>query len=123
MAVTLASKFSPKVDKRFSLKSRTTGLKGSGGYEWNGVNTVSVYTRSVVAMDDYSTTGSARYGTAAELGNTKQDLTVSKDRAFTATIDKLNMQDTMGVMKASEFLKDQIDEVVVPRLWGYVVAI
>ncbi len=119
MAITLASKFSAKVDKRFTLKSRTSQLKGGNGYDWKGVNTVTVYDRPVVAMGDYSTTGSTRYGTPAELQNTTQDLTVTKDRAFTATIDKLNMQDTMDVMKASSFLKDQIDEVVVPEVDVY----
>lgn len=119
MAITLAAKFSSKVDKRFSLKSRTTQLVGGKGYDWKGVNTVTVYDRPVVAMNDYTTTGTARYGTAAELQNTTQDLSVTKDRSFTATIDTLNMQDTMDVMKASAFLKDQIDEVVIPEVDVY----
>jgi len=123
MPVNYAAKFSSKVDERFKLKSRTAMLKGSQGYEWSGVNTVTVYAVAVVANADYTATGVNRYGTPAELDNTTQDLLVTKDRSFTFTIDKINQQDTMGVMAASKALKRQIDEVTIPEVDTYRLAV
>ncbi len=112
MAINYAGKFSKKVDERFTLKSRTGALKGGKGYDWNGVSTVTVYDRPVTSLGDYTLTGSDRYGTPTELQNTKQDLTVTKDRSFSTTIDKKSEQDTMGVMSASEYVKDMVVEVI-----------
>lgn len=116
MAINYASKFSKKVDERFFLKSLTSAIKGAQGYSWEGVSTVTVYTRPTQALVDYTLTGADRYGTPAELQNTKQDLTVTKDRSFSVTIDKKSNQDTMGVMEASKFLKDEMDEVITPEI-------
>lgn len=118
MAVNLASKYSDKVVERFRLKSLTEkGLNKD--YDWSGVKTVTVYSIPTVDMADYSRTGTTRYGTATELQNTKQDLTLAKDRSFTFTIDKGNLTETMGVMEAGKALARQIDEVVKPEIDTY----
>lgn len=118
MAVNLASKYSSKVDERFKLKSLTEAAVNNS-YDWNGVNAVTVYGVETSAMNDYSATGTNRYGTAAELGNTTQTLTLTRDRAFTFTIDRKNYQDTQMVMEAGKALARQIDEVVVPEIDTY----
>ena len=69
MAINLATKYSNKVDERFEKQSQAS-LVTSGEYEFNGVDTVKVYSIDTVAMNDYSRTGSNRYGTAGELGDT-----------------------------------------------------
>lgn len=118
MAINVASKYSNKVVERFSKKSLTDkGLNKD--YDWAGVKTVTVYSVPTVAMGDYSRTGASRYGTPAELQNTKQDLTLTKDRAFTFTIDKGNLNETMGVMEAGKALARETDEVFVPELDTY----
>lgn len=118
MAVNLASKYSNKVVERFSTKSLTDkGLNKD--YEWSGVKTVTVYSIPTVAMTDYTRTGSSRYGSPSELQNTKQDLTLSKDRSFTFTIDKGNLTETMGVMEAGKALARQIKEVITPEIDTY----
>lgn len=118
MAINLASKYSPKVVERFTKESLTDkGLNKD--YDWSGVKTVTVYSVPTVAMGDYARTGSTRYGVAAELQNTKQDLALSKDRAFTFTIDKGNLTETMGVMEAGKALARQIKEVVTPEIDTY----
>ena len=78
MAINLATKYSNKVDERFEKQSQAS-LVTSGEYEFNGVDTVKVYSIDTVAMNDYSRTGSNRYGTAGELGDTVQTLQVTKD--------------------------------------------
>jgi len=118
MAMNIASKYSPKVVERFSKKSLTDkGLNKD--YDWAGVATVTVYSVPTVAMGDYSRTGTSRYGTPTELGNTKQDMLLTKDRAFTFTVDKGNLSETMGVMEAGKALARQTDEVFTPELDTY----
>jgi N4-gp56 family major capsid protein len=118
MAVNLASKYSSSVDERFKLKSLTESAVNNN-YDWAGVNAVTVYSIPTVALGDYSMTGTTRYGTAAELGNVTQTMTLTRDRSFTFVIDKKNQQDTMNVMEAGKALARQIDEVIVPEIDTY----
>ena len=118
MAVNLASKYSSKVDERFKLKSLTEAVVNND-YDWEGVKTISVYSIPTVAMNNYSRSGLARYGTAAELDNTKVDYTLTRDRSFTFTIDRGNFQETQMVMQAGKALARQIDEVIVPEIDVY----
>ena len=92
MAINYAQKYSAKVVERYGIKSLTDkGLNKD--YDWNGVKTLTVYSIPTVEMGDYTRSGSNRYGTPTELQDTKQDLTVTKDRAFSITIDKGNNLD------------------------------
>ncbi|PEJ91382.1 hypothetical protein CN690_29500, partial [Bacillus wiedmannii] len=58
-----------------------------------------------------------RYGAPAELENEIQELTLTKDRSFTFTLDKMNEEETK--MKAAEALARQMREVVVPEIDTY----
>ncbi|MFE8704132.1 N4-gp56 family major capsid protein [Cytobacillus sp. FJAT-54145] len=115
MAINLASKYEKKVDERFKLKSLTESAVNKE-YDWAGVNAITVYSVPTVAMNDYAATGVNRYGTAAELQNTVQTMTLTRDRSFTFTIDRKNYQDTQMVMEAGKALARQIDEVIVPEI-------
>ena len=118
MAVNYAEKYSPNVDERFKLGSLTAGIVNND-YDWIGVSTVKVYSIPTVAMNDYSLTGQSRYGTPTELGNEEQEMTISKDRSFTFTIDRKSYDDTMMTMEAGRALRRQIDEVVIPEVDTY----
>lgn len=118
MAVNLASKYEKKVDERFKLKSLTDSAVNHD-YDWKGVDTITVYSIPTVAMNDYTKSGTSRYGTAAELDNTIQTMTLTRDRSFTFTIDRGNYQDTQMVMEAGKALARQIDEVIVPEIDTY----
>jgi N4-gp56 family major capsid protein len=115
MAVNLASKYSGKVDERFKLKSLTEAATHQE-YEWNGVNAVNVYSIATSAMGNYARTGANRYGTPAELDDTVANYTLSRDRAFTFSIDKGNREDSQMVREAGKALARQNDEVVVPEI-------
>jgi len=115
MAVNLAAKYSQKVDERFKLKSVTEAAVNRE-YDWNGVNSINVYSIPTVAMNDYTKSGLSRYGTAAELDNTVQTMTLTRDRSFTFTIDRANHQDTQMVMQAGKALARQVEEVIVPEI-------
>lgn len=113
MAIILTEKFADKVDEKFKVGA----LSGAGvnkDYSFEGTKTIKVTSVPTVAMNDYSREGLNRYGTATELQNTVQEMTLSKDRAFTFTLDKMNEEETK--IKASEALARQIDEVIIPEV-------
>lgn len=121
MAINYASKYSSKVAERFKLKSLTeAGINRD--YDWTGVSTISVYSIPTVALGDYTASGTSRYGTPTELQNTKQDMTVAKDRSFSITIDRKSLDDTQGVMAAGKALAREVDEVIVPEIDAYRIA-
>lgn len=118
MAVNLASKYSKNVDERFKLKSLTESAVNRN-YDWQGVKTINVYSIPTVAMGNYTRSGNNRYGTPSELDNEVQEMTLTRDRSFTFTIDKANKEETMGVMEAGKALARQQDEVIVPEIDTY----
>lgn len=120
MAVNLAQKYSSKVAERFKLGSLATGFTNKD-YDWTGVQTLTVYSLPTVALNDYDReAASNRYGTPAELEDTKQDMIVSQDKGFTFIIDKGNKIDSMNVRDAGRALRRQIDEVIIPTEDKYV---
>ncbi|WP_243299137.1 N4-gp56 family major capsid protein [Bacillus litorisediminis] len=118
MAVNLASKYEKKVDERFKLKSLTESAVNHE-YSWDGVNSINIYSIPTVGMNDYTKSGLNRYGTAAELNNEVQTMTLTRDRAFTFTIDRGNYQDTNMTLESGKALARQIDEVIVPEIDSY----
>lgn len=116
-----AEKYSPIVDERFKLGALTGGMVNNE-YDWIGVETVNVYSIPTAPMNNYTLTGSSRYGTPAELQNDIQELRVTQDRSFTFTIDRKSHDDTMMVMEAGRALRRQIDEVVIPEIDSYRIA-
>lgn len=117
--VNLASKFSTKVDEKFERASQAS-LVTNNDYDFTGVNTVNVYSIPTVEMTDYTRSGANRYGTPGELGNNIQALTITKDRAWTFTIDKGNKTQTQMVMDAGRAVSRQLAQVVIPEYDAHV---
>lgn len=118
MAVNYAEKYSSQIDERFKIDS-VTNAAVNHNYDFVGVQTVKVYSIPTSAMNDYKLTGSNRYGEPEELGNELQEMTMSKDRSFTFTIDRRNYEDTMMTQAAGQALQRQIDEVIIPEIDVY----
>ena len=121
LGMNYAEKYSQIVDERFKLGPITAGITNND-YDWIGVATVAVYSIPTAAMNNYTLSGTSRYGTPAELQNDIQELTLSRDRSFTFTIDRKSHDDTMMVMEAGRALRRQIDEIVIPELDTYRIA-
>lgn len=115
MAIDYASKYSTEIDERFKLAAVTTPAVNND-FDFVGTKTVKVYSVPTSAMNDYKRTGTNRYGNPEELGNETQELTLSKDRSFTFTIDRGNYNDTMMTNAAGTALQRQIDEVITPEI-------
>jgi N4-gp56 family major capsid protein len=110
-----AVKYAQAVDERFTLASLTESAVNKN-YDFTGVRTVKVYNIPTVAMNDYQMSGLTRYGTPTDLVAPTQELTVSRDRAFTFVIDKRDNLDTQGALEAGRALARQIDEKVIPEV-------
>lgn len=121
MPLNYAEKYSPIVDERFALGALTNGIVNNN-YDWVGVETIHVFSRDLATVGDYSMTGTSRYGTPTDLGNQKQDLTLSQDRAFTYIIDRKTEMNTVGTMEAAATLAENIDQVMIPEIDTYRIA-
>jgi hypothetical protein len=118
MANNLAVKYSPKVVERLS-RALLTEPAVNNDYDFDGVTTVNVYSVDTAALTNYQRVGTDKhYGATNNPGTTKQALTLSRDRAFNATLDKRNNDEQQGVLDASKWLARQIREVVKPRFWA-----
>ncbi|EJW14868.1 hypothetical protein M5X02_29320 [Paenibacillus alvei] len=116
MAITLTEKFTDKVDERF--KKETLSNAGvNHDYSWEGAKTIKVTAVDTVPMGDYKREGTNRFGQAKELENQLQEMTLTQDKSFSFTIDKMNENETM--IKAAEALGRQIRERVVPTVDTY----
>jgi len=113
MAVNLAQKYERKVDEAFKKASFTTPLVNND-YNFDGVDTIKVYRIPTVALNNYSRTGTSRYGNPDELQDEVDTYQLSTDKSFTFTIDKGNNQDQLNVKDAGRALKREIDQVIVP---------
>lgn len=122
MAVNYAAKYDSKIVERFKLKSLTEAAVNRD-YEWSGVDTVNVYTVPTTALVDYTISGLARYGTPTEQSTTIQTMKVLKDRSYAITIDKKTIQDTPLATLAGKTLAIQTDEVIIPEVDVYRLAL
>ncbi|PEM57640.1 hypothetical protein [Bacillus wiedmannii] len=116
MAITLTEKFAELVDERFAPMA-VTSAGTNQDYDWDGAQTIKLTGVNTSEMSDYKRSGSNRYGEPKELENEIQTLTLTKDRSFTFTLDKMNEEETK--MKAAEALARQLREVTVPEIETY----
>ena len=122
MAVNLASKFEKKTSEALSA-GRKTKLVTNQNWSWDGVNAINVYTLTDPTMGNYDVNGgAARYGNATEVEDTVQTFTLSRDRAWTKTIDKSNYQDSMMVRKPGKYLAQATKNVTIPEIDTYIIA-
>lgn len=117
--ITLAAKFAQKVDERFNRQSQA-GLALNNNYKFTGVKTVNVYSIPTVPLTDYTKSGLSRYGNPTDLDNAVQELTVTRDRAFTFIIDRSDREQTQMTQDAGRALARQTRERVIPEYDAYV---
>lgn len=120
MAINLMEKADSKVMERFKIASCTEGLF-STKYNWTGVRTVKICSVDTLPMHDYQIdkTDGSRFGGLTEVGDTVQELTITKDRSFEGSIDKGNDTSQMMIKSASSILRRQTDEVLIPEIDKY----
>lgn len=114
MAVNLANKYQKQIDQQYTLKSLTKSAFGMK-YDFIGVKTANIYTLTSQAWGDYTRTGTTRYGTPSELQDTTQEMTITKDRSFSITVDKGNYIQGNMVKTKGRVLKIQMEEQFYPE--------
>lgn len=118
MAINLAEQYSKQIDKAWPYKSYTR-VGGTAKFEFIGQKTVKVYSIDNMPMNDYQRSGSNRFGTVVDIGDKVQEMTVTKDRSFTGTIDRGNNTQQKMIKKAGECLAQQKEEVLHPEMDTY----
>ena len=133
MAVNLVTKFQPYVDEMFTTESKKS-LLTNNDFDWTGAHTVKVHKVNTVPMTDYDRDGSgvgtapeegepvmwSRYGALGKVENTLEEFTLTKDRSFTFVIDKMDRDETGGVLSGASALARQQREVIIPEIDTYV---
>lgn len=118
MSVNLFEKFSPKLDERYKLGSLTDAACGND-YDWEGVNSIKVYSLMNPTLNDYVASGTNRFGTPSEVEDSVTVYALEKKRSFSATFDVTNVQDQGFIKKAVNYLKQVWDEVYIPEIDVY----
>ncbi len=118
MAINLHEKYSKNILEAFASESLLSG-KLNSDYDFVGVKTVKISTLQTVPMNDYTRSGTNRYGTPTEMGDVVQELTLTQDKGFSLTIDKGNNADQNGIKAAGRALKLQLKERMVPEADKY----
>lgn len=119
--INLTEKASPKVMERFKQKSVTEGLF-SNEYSWEGNATIKIPSIDTVPLNDYNqerTDGGSRYGSLINLGDTWQEHTVKERKSFMFAIDETYNTQQMQIKRASQCLKRELDEVMIPYVDKY----
>lgn len=121
MAINLATKFEKKTSDLLVARKKSE-MFVNRDWSWDGVNAISVYTLTDPDLVDYTDNGANRYGNPTEVEDTLQTWTLSRDRAWTKTMDKSNKQDTMAVRQPGKYLAQVTKNKLVPEIDTYVFA-
>ena len=117
--INYTTKYSPLISDRFKLQSFTDKYAGKK-FDFDGAQTVIVYTIDKVTLNDYNRTAPAsRFGAVNELGDTKQAMTLTQDKSFTFSIDHGINSDQLNIKHCNEQLKSNWDEVCTPEIDKY----
>lgn len=115
MTVNLMTKYADKLAEAFTRESFTAG-KCSSAFDFVGVKSIKILSTLTQPLSDYSRTGTARYGTPADVQDTLQEMSLSQDKAFSLVIDKGDNSEQMMLKNAGMMMRKQQRERVVPAV-------
>lgn len=116
MAVNLATKYASQLDQIWTHASYTDNWINKK-YDFDGVDTVKVYTVTSVAPGDYSRTSTGdRFGGNAELQDTIATYQLTNDKSFKIAIDRGNFEQGMRAKKAGEVMRIEMNEQIIPMI-------
>ena len=132
MAINLVTKFSPLVDERFEVESKTS-LVTNKDYDFIGAHSIKIYSVDTAEMNDYGRNAIisndesnshvlSRYGVIKDLSTSIQEVSMEQDRSFIFVIDKEDEDETLGALNAGSALARQLREVVIPEVDTYTYA-
>ena len=111
--VNLVTKYAKNMVEKFRGASIVAG-KTSEDFDFIGAETIKVMTPVVAELVDYNRTGSNRYGDTIEIGDTVQEMKVTQDKGFSASIDKGNALQQDNIKTPGKMLREIIETKIVP---------
>lgn len=119
--INLATKYSKKIADKFYVDSVVIG-KTSKEYDWDGVNSIKVWTINTYAPTNYNkpandnaiTGQHQRYGYTYEVADTLQTMTLAQDKAVSLSVDKGNNTEQMLIKNAGIVMARELREQFVP---------
>lgn len=119
MAINLTTKFQKATSDLLKAGSKTSMIVNDR-WDWDGANAIKVYTLADPTIGNYDpAAASARYGTPAEVQDTIQTFTLSRDRSYSAVMDALNQQDTNGVRRPAAYVAQVVKNKMIPEIDTY----
>lgn len=116
MAVNLATKYASQLDQIWTHASYTDNWINKK-YDFDGVETVRVYTVTTVAPSNYNRTSTGdRFGGNAELQDTIATYKLTNDKSFKIAIDRGNYEQGMRAKKAGEVMRYEMNEQIIPMI-------
>ena len=116
MTVNLATKYASQLDQIWTHASYTDNWINKK-YDFDGVDTVKVYTVTTVAPSNYNRTGTGdRFGGNAELQDTIATYQITNDKSFKIAIDRGNYEQGMRAKKAGEVMRYEMNEQIIPMI-------
>lgn len=127
--INLATKYASKIADKFYVDSVILG-KTSKEYNWDGSETIKVWTIQTYAPTDYGkpandnaiTGAHARYGSTYEVADTVQTMTLTQDKAVSLSVDKGNNTEQMLIKNSGVVLARELREQFVPMFDKYALA-
>ena len=116
--INLAEEYDKRIAERLKMTMATSEAVNYN-YKFDGSDTVHITSVDTMPMNNYTKSGTSRYGTPLDIGDTEQVVTLKNDRSFTGIIDKGDVQDQKIQKSASECMKRQTDEVLNPEIEKY----
>lgn len=119
--VNLATRYADTVSELYCQESIIKNITlDNSEISFDGSRDIVLQTVETMPLTDYTRSGTSRYGTAEEIGNTQQKLTMTEDKSYTGTIDKGNMKDNKAMERAgAKVLNQQMKRVVIPYMDKY----
>lgn len=121
MAINLATAFQKKTSDVLVAERKTKAMTNQD-WSWDGVDTIKVWTLTSPTIGNYVANGANRYGEPTEVEDTLQTWQLTRDRAWTKSIDKSNFQDAMMVKQPGKYLAQVTREKMIPEIDTYILA-
>lgn len=118
MAINLHEQYAKKVADKFYTESVILG-KTSREYDFDGYKSIKVTTFTTKAPNDYTRSGSSRYGELTDVQDTIQTMTITQDKAVTLAVDKGDNKQSQMIRNAGKIANLEVREQFVPMFDKY----
>ena len=114
MSINLGAKYSKQILQKFTKASLFDG-SSSADFDFSGVKSIKVWSHIPVDINNYTRSGTNRFGELNDLQDTVQELTLTQDKGFTVVIDNGDNSDQHLTKEAGKVMDYQLKVSMVPH--------